>query len=66
MASGETNAYVIKLLSMPEAKRKVKEEGRVVSTWPFQLFPFSTLLLTVIAKMPAAHPHVMFSVLSRG
>ena len=34
-----------------------------------QLFPFSTLLLTdpmVMAKMPAAHPHVMSSVLSRG
>ena len=69
MASGETNAYVIKLLSMLEAKRKVKEEGRVVPTWLSQLFPFSTLLVMdpiVIAKMLAAHPNVMSSILSRG
>lgn len=39
MTSGEINVYVMKLLKMLEAKRKVKEEGRVISPWIFQLLP---------------------------
>lgn len=38
----ETNAYVRKLLSMLKAKRKVKEEGKVIPLWIFQLFPLPT------------------------
>lgn len=39
---GETNAYVIKLLSVLEAKRKGREERRVIPLWRFRLFPLST------------------------
>ena len=39
--SSHITARDMKLLSILEAKRKVKEEGRVVPTRLFQLFPFS-------------------------
>lgn len=40
--SGETSAYVMNLLRMLEATRKVKGEGRVIPSQIFQLFLFST------------------------
>lgn len=40
---GETNAYVMKLLSMLETKRKGKEKKMVIPLWRFLLFPLSTI-----------------------
>lgn len=66
VASGETSAYVIKLLSMLGAVKK--EGGREVFRLAISAFPFSYTAgdgLIDVAKMPAAHPNVMSSILSR-
>lgn len=39
---GETNTYVLKLLSVLEAKRRGKEEGGVIPLRIFSLFPLPT------------------------